>query len=63
MVHLPSKPARRVLKPGGKFIFVEHTIAPESKPGLRLAQRLMDPLQQIAADGCHLTRDTGRSIR
>lgn len=26
--------------------------------GLRLWQRILDPLQQLFADGCHLTRDT-----
>lgn len=29
---------------------------------LQLQQRLLDPLQQLAADRCHLTRDTGAAI-
>ncbi|GAU44605.1 hypothetical protein TSUD_240970 [Trifolium subterraneum] len=29
---------------------------------LRLLQRILDPLQQTLADGCHLSRDTGDSI-
>ncbi|XP_042381765.1 methyltransferase-like protein 7A isoform X2 [Zingiber officinale] len=29
---------------------------------LRFAQNVLDPLQQIVADGCHLTRETGKSI-
>lgn len=29
---------------------------------LRFIQSVLDPLQQTLADGCHLTRETGRSI-
>ena len=51
----------RVLRPGGKLLFIEHVQAFE--PGrLRTAQRLLDPLQQLLADGCHLTRRTGDII-
>ncbi|CAM9475020.1 unnamed protein product [Ectocarpus sp. 8 AP-2014] len=56
----------RVLRPGGKFLFVEHVHAPDeglSILGLRQQQELLDPLQQLLADGCHLTRETGRLIR
>lgn len=56
----------RVLRPGGKFVFVEHIHAPEeglSILGLRQQQDLLDPLQQQLADGCHLTRETGRLIK
>lgn len=28
----------------------------------RLVQGVLDPLQQMVADGCHLTRNTGNSI-
>lgn len=28
----------------------------------RLVQGVLDPLQQMVADGCHLTRNTGTSI-
>lgn len=49
---------RRVLRDRGRLLFVEHVLAPPSKPGLRLAQRLLDPLQQFASDGCRLVRDT-----
>ncbi|CAN0279543.1 unnamed protein product, partial [Ectocarpus sp. 12 AP-2014] len=56
----------RVLRPGGKFLFVEHVHAPDeglSILGLRQQQELLDPLQQLLADGCHLTRETGQLIR
>ena len=48
--------AKRVLKPDGKFLFIEHVLASEQK--LRLFQHILNPLQQATADGCHLNRDT-----
>ncbi|RLN08903.1 methyltransferase-like protein 7A [Panicum miliaceum] len=52
----------RVLKPGGLYLFVEHVAAPDGSL-LRFVQGTFDPLQQFAADGCHLTRKTGENIR
>ncbi|KAL3162688.1 hypothetical protein ABBQ38_008732 [Trebouxia sp. C0009 RCD-2024] len=52
---------QRVLKPGGKFLFIEHVVAPDKQ--LRLFQHLLNPLQQATADGCHLDRDTLSSIQ
>ncbi len=51
----------RVLKPGGKFAFVEHVAAPEES-SLRFWQRLIEPPWRFAGDGCHLGRDTGSVI-
>lgn len=48
----------RVLRPGGYFAFLEHVYAPTDRRLLRAAQTLLNPLQQVLADGCHLTRDT-----
>ncbi|CAA0828655.1 S-adenosyl-L-methionine-dependent methyltransferases superfamily protein [Striga hermonthica] len=48
---------RRVLKPGGIYIFVEHVGAKDGTI-LKFMQRILDPLQQTLADGCHLTRNT-----
>lgn len=51
----------RVLKFGSTFVCVEHILAEE---GTLLAeeQKLLDPLQQIVADGCHLTRRTDQLL-
>ncbi|URE08808.1 ubiE/COQ5 methyltransferase family [Musa troglodytarum] len=52
---------RRVLKPGGLYLFIEHVAAQDGSL-LRFMQGLVDPLQQFVADGCHLTRETGKQI-
>jgi SAM-dependent methyltransferase len=53
---------RRVLRPGGRFVFMEHVLAPP-RTRRRLAQRLVAPLFPLLADGCHPDRDTARAIR
>lgn len=52
---------QRVLKPGGKLLFIEHVHA-FGNGGLAVAQTVLDPLQRALADGCHLTRRTGDVI-
>ena len=50
----------RVLKPGGKFFFVEHGISDE--PDVQVWQNRLNPLQKIVADGCHLNRNIEKLI-
>ena len=52
---------RRVLKPGGRFHFLEHGLAPDAKT--QTWQRRLDSLEKRLADGCHLTRDPVELVR
>ncbi|HTM50969.1 MAG TPA: methyltransferase domain-containing protein [Bryobacteraceae bacterium] len=45
---------RRVLKPGGQLLFVEHGLAPEEK--VRRWQSRLTPVWKRIAGGCHLDR-------
>lgn len=52
---------RRVLRPGGRFHFLEHGLSPDAS--IARWQRRMEPLQKRLADGCHLTRDPATLVR
>jgi len=45
---------RRVLKPGGELLFVEHGLAPDA--GVRAWQHRLNPLWNRMAGGCNLDR-------
>lgn len=47
---------RRVLKPGGKLLLLEH--AKMEQPFLAAAQHVLMPAWKILGDGYHLNRDT-----
>jgi len=46
---------RRVLKPGGRFFFMEHGLSDD--PAVQRWQHLLNPLEKLIADGCHLNRN------
>jgi SAM-dependent methyltransferase len=46
---------RRVLRPGGRFHFLEHGLSPDA--GVVRWQRRLEPWQRRLAGGCHLTRE------
>ena len=53
---------RRVLKPGGKLLFVEHGLSPE--PRVERWQRRLTPIwSHVVAGGCHLDRKMDDLIR
>lgn len=47
---------RRVLKPEGQFLFVEHGLSPERR--IAHWQRRIAPLWKHCAGGCHVDRKT-----
>ena len=54
------KEIRRLLKPGGQLIFLEHVIS--DKPKIRRWQKLLEPTWRLCAGDCRLTRDTHTAI-
>jgi SAM-dependent methyltransferase len=52
---------RRVLRPGGRFVFLEHVAAPAGT-SLRLVQNVLQPLWTPLADGCRPNRETWAAI-
>ena len=52
---------KRVLKPGGHFVFIEHVAAPKGTI-LRTTQKAIKPLWRLVADGCRPDRELGHLI-
>ncbi len=52
----------RILKPGGKLIFMEHVGAPRGT-WLRRLQRWVKPAWKAVGDGCEPDRETGESLK
>ena len=50
----------RVLKPDGRFFFIEHGLSNE--PTVQVWQNRLTPLQKIIAEGCHLNRNIGKLV-
>lgn len=51
---------RRVLKPQGRFLFLEHVLADD--PARQHWQRRLTPLQRIVGVGCHLDRPSAALV-
>jgi len=52
---------RRVLRPGGRFLFAEHGLAPDAV--VAKWQSRIEPYWANIAGGCHLTRDVPALLR
>jgi ubiquinone/menaquinone biosynthesis C-methylase UbiE len=52
---------RRVLRPGGQLLFVEHGLAPEDN--IRKWQNRLTPIWKRIAGGCHLNRPIDELIQ
>lgn len=51
----------RILRPGGRYYFIEHVAAPEGT-GMRTVQRFSRPIWKRIAGGCHPDRETWLSL-
>jgi SAM-dependent methyltransferase len=51
----------RVLKPGGRFLFLEH--GKSSEPGIQKWQRRLNPIQRAIGGGCRLDLDVEAVVR
>ena len=52
---------RRVLRPGGRFLFIEHGLS--DKPGVQKWQHRLNPIERAIGDGCNLNRPIEQLIQ
>lgn len=55
------KEIHRVLKPEGRFFFIEHGLSDE--PNVQVWQHRLTPLQKALGDGCHLNRNIEQLVQ
>lgn len=53
---------RRILRPGGKLVFLEHVAAVDEPRRLAWQHRVEPVWKRVIAPHCHLTRDTEQAI-
>jgi ubiquinone/menaquinone biosynthesis C-methylase UbiE len=51
----------RVLKPGGRLLFLEHGLSPD--PRVQTWQHRFTPLSKLLGDGCHLNRNIEQLVQ
>ena len=61
-LHKTIEQARKLLKPGGRLVFLEH-VCPPKYSAKYFAARVIGPLWTSFGDGCELTRETEAAIR
>lgn len=59
-VDVALQEVRRVLRPGGHFVFLEHGLSDD--PSVARRQHRYNKLQQRVAGGCHLDRDLAQLV-
>ncbi|WP_156255836.1 class I SAM-dependent methyltransferase [Sandarakinorhabdus oryzae] len=52
---------RRVLKPGGRFLFLEHVLSDD--PDRQRWQQRLNPVQRVVGVGCNLNRPSAQLVR
>ena len=55
------KEVRRIIRPGGHFLFYEHVISQNA--GMRRFQRYLNPAWRFCTTGCNLDRDIGGAVQ
>ena len=61
-LHSSIQEIKRILKPGGNFIFIEH-VAGECGTWRRRVQNAIEPLWKSLFDNCHPNRETGKILK